>query len=516
MSRGKVLGDLYKIGEVIGSGAFSVVYTCTNLHTKEEYAVKVLSKQRIRGEGMESAFQRECHALRSLKYSRYITNVVDILQSSRNYYVIMDLANGGTLLSSIVRSGQGGLAGPKARKYFRQILQGINDIHISNVVHRDIKPENVLFDSWQDLKISDFGFATYAGPEQILTRQCGTPQYVAPEVVQGQGYNGRQADVWSAGVTLYVMLFGSEPFFAHSTEKLYEKIVSGKFSIPERNGYPMASPAAIHLLSVMMCVNPDERWTIPQLLMHPWVLGRDEMPTHVPDNSEASLHQFYSDSYESVLPTPSSRLAPSLSCPDVRAFFNRAHAPVRQSARRSSITNSSAPVKRRKTPNRKASSLTEDRLKKHPVRRLQFVHVLLVINFICVVGVVLLVGSLRVLFDIDVARLPLPDVVKLFLERLLAPPISDASSSNLSRSHSSDSLGDFVFGDESPPDTPLGKDKYKHLLNLPHFRSSGAMDEGGGPKPVLSRGSFPSTTMDAEGKSVSDGEWKLPEKKKYL
>ena len=277
MSQGKVLGEHYIVGEIIGRGGFSTVYHCTDMAGRERCAVKVLSKARIREAAMEEAFEREAMALRSVKYSPYVTNAIEILESTRNYYVIMDLAGQGTLLSLIAKSNSGkGLSPYTVRKYFSQLLQGLSDIHSSGFVHRDIKPENLLLDKWHTLKISDFGFAAPCDSERVLTRECGTPMYVAPEILSGS-YRGPPVDVWSAGVTLYMMLSGSPPFAEATEEQLYAKIREGKYRPPRRPGLAPVPPAALHLISCCLCVDPEKRWTVDKLLRHPYLLGKNEI-----------------------------------------------------------------------------------------------------------------------------------------------------------------------------------------------------------------------------------------------
>eukprot|EP00760_Papus_ankaliazontas_P001997 PhM_4_TR10785/c0_g1_i1/m.101516/K07198/PRKAA, AMPK; 5'-AMP-activated protein kinase, catalytic alpha subunit len=268
MSRGKQVGN-FVIGERIGQGTFSNVYLCRErLSPTYDYAVKVVNKTALQTKGMCDAFDREVQALRTIKSSLNVVNLIAVLQSARNYYLVMDLAASGTLLDRVV--GAQRLATRTARKYFRQLLQGMNAIHSSGIAHRDIKLENLLIDARDVVKISDFTFACtmYAG--KVLHRACGSPHYIAPEVISGEGYCGYKADVWSSGVCLYVMLVGRLPFIGLDEERLLEAIKTGKYEVP-----PTVSPGARDLLSHMLCRNPAERYTVPQLLVHPWVLGNE-------------------------------------------------------------------------------------------------------------------------------------------------------------------------------------------------------------------------------------------------
>lgn len=245
------------------------------------YAVKVLSKTALRAtEGMEAAFEREVESMKivSERQCRHVINIVDVLQSSRNYYLVMDLADKGNLLTVVVKGGGSGLTVPTARKYFKQLLTGLKAIHDAEVAHRDIKPDNLLLDSWHEIKISDFGFAAYSPPGRKLTRCCGTPQYTAPELHdEDPSYDGRKVDMWSVGVTLYLMVFGRLPFVDPNRERLYEKIRSGYYQIPQTARKP-PTPALLHLLSVLLDTNPNTRWTVDMVRRHPWVHGVDTLP----------------------------------------------------------------------------------------------------------------------------------------------------------------------------------------------------------------------------------------------
>eukprot|EP00672_Neobodo_designis_P022707 CAMPEP_0174831220 /NCGR_PEP_ID=MMETSP1114-20130205/2971_1 /TAXON_ID=312471 /ORGANISM="Neobodo designis, Strain CCAP 1951/1" /LENGTH=589 /DNA_ID=CAMNT_0016065041 /DNA_START=426 /DNA_END=2195 /DNA_ORIENTATION=- len=292
MSTDKILGDQYRVGAVIGHGASSVVYECTDITTHNRYAVKVLNKAQVRRLDMEEAFEREAMALKSLTQCAYVTRAIDILQSTRNYYVVMDLADRGSLLQHVVKTNGGnGLTPAAVRRYFQQLLQGLRYMHSKEIVHRDIKPENLLLDQWRTIKISDFGFAAKASITRRLYRQCGTPQYVAPEVLSStDGYIGQYADIWSAGVTLYVMLCGQLPFAAHDNDRLYELIQEGKYPPPRRpDGLAPVPPSAIHLVKCCLDLDPTRRWTAAQLLKHPFLNGYDDVCTTRSDGAQTSL-----------------------------------------------------------------------------------------------------------------------------------------------------------------------------------------------------------------------------------
>jgi serine/threonine protein kinase len=290
MSRGKILGDgQYKIGEVLGEGAFSRVYRCYALRTHTHHAVKVINMTELsERDELKDALCREINSMElvSAKKSSNVVNMVDKLQSTRNYYIVMDLADGGTLMDLIHNSYQG-MSHCRVWNYFVQIVHGLEIIHSANVVHRDIKPENILLatSSKETVKISDFGFACFSPKDRALFRSCGTLKYTAPEVLDDGGYDGRAVDVWSLGVTLYVMLFNCVPFYSATNDvhELKDKIRAGRYTLPRRIPRALA-----HLLSVMLRPNPKKRWTLDKIRRHVWFVSPDgAIGPHPPIWSEA-------------------------------------------------------------------------------------------------------------------------------------------------------------------------------------------------------------------------------------
>lgn len=168
----------------------------------------------------------------------------------------------------------GRLCEEEALKYFRQLISALGYCHSFNICHRDLKPENILVSSEGDVKIADFGMAALQqGPDYKLTTSCGSPHYAAPELVKGNKYRGNQVDIWSMGVILFAMLAGRLPFDAeasHDLQPLLKVIRKGQYTIPSHIG-----PGASDLISKMLCVNPKDRITIPQIWRHPLVASYD-------------------------------------------------------------------------------------------------------------------------------------------------------------------------------------------------------------------------------------------------
>ena len=503
MSRRKILGDRYRIGEVLGQGAFATVYECVDIESSQRYAVKVLNKTVLRQQGMEEAFEREIAAMKALRASPHVTNLVEVLQSSRNYYLVMEIADGGTLLTMIAKNG--GLPRHVLKKYFRQLVVGLRDIHQSGVVHRDIKPDNLLLDEYRDLRIADFSFAACANDSRVLKRQCGSPHYVAPEVIIGNGYNGRKVDVWSLGVTLYAMAFGQMPFVAPNTDLLYERICAGHLTFPkEADGTPKGSEALRHLISVCLAVDPAERWTLKKIFRHPWLQGHEQLPrkgivgpglspeasaigaTNSMDlgNVESGFQGLGSTgelrlSQEATLPNnimlggsvlspeahaaviqhaqcretlPTSNSCPVLRCnafalgggekaganliadgrrKGIRRHYSKNHV-AEDEAATEETAKSSGPSSSGATDQRGATNFNPkdgdgcsfDAQEGHSKSFLgiDWYSVHCIFNLICVSAAVVIVGISVLLFNINVAKLPLPVKVKDFIEKALTPP----------------------------------------------------------------------------------------------
>ncbi|KAL9313804.1 hypothetical protein ACSQ67_019256 [Phaseolus vulgaris] len=188
----------YEIGRTIGEGTFAKVKFAQNTETGESVAMKVLDRSTI------------------IKHKM----VDQVLASRTKIYIILEFITGGELFDKIIHHGR--LSEADSRRYFQQLIDGVDYCHSKGVYHRDLKPENLLLDSLGNIKISDFGLS--ALPEQgvsILRTTCGTPNYVAPEVLSHKGYNGAVADVWSCGVILYVLLAGYLPFDELDLTTLY-------------------------------------------------------------------------------------------------------------------------------------------------------------------------------------------------------------------------------------------------------------------------------------------------------
>ncbi|KAI9166999.1 Eukaryotic translation initiation factor 3 subunit M [Paramyrothecium foliicola] len=266
----------YTLLEKLGKGHFAEVYLCVEKSSGQRYAVKIFTKQpgmeeRSKTEGL----QQEIGVLMSVSHPNVLC-LKDTFNERDRVYLVLELAAEGELFNYIVMKQK--LSEDECRKLFVQLFQGIKYLHERNIVHRDIKPENILMvDKELHVKLADFGLAKIIGEESFTTTLCGTPSYVAPEILADskQRKYTKAVDVWSLGVVLYICLCGFPPF----SDELYsrdfpftlsQQIKSGRFDYPSPYWDSVGDPA-LDLIDSMLVVDPERRFTIDQCLAHPWL-----------------------------------------------------------------------------------------------------------------------------------------------------------------------------------------------------------------------------------------------------
>ncbi|KAL9180634.1 hypothetical protein ACHAXT_011087 [Thalassiosira profunda] len=246
----KRVGD-YELCEVLGAGSFATVRRARHVKTGREYAVKSLDKQQIEKQRMGKQLKREIAILRLIEHPR-VVRFYEVLASKTKIYLVLELVEGGELFDLLVK--EKGFGEDKARFFFRQLVEGVECCHEKGICHRDLKPENLLLDSANQLKISDFRLIgasqqLFGGDADCLQNDahhqssvlisiifchliaCGSPNYVSPEVLAGEGYDGRRADVWSIGVILFAMVTGRLPFQEPTFDTLFAKIKEAQYHI---------------------------------------------------------------------------------------------------------------------------------------------------------------------------------------------------------------------------------------------------------------------------------------------
>ncbi|XP_076912958.1 CBL-interacting serine/threonine-protein kinase 5-like [Bidens hawaiensis] len=260
----RVIFGKYEMGRLLGQGTFAKVYHARDLLTTESVAVKVIKTETVRKQGLMDQITREIAVMRLVRHPN-VVQLKEVMATKTKIFLIMEYVKGGELFTKIAK---GRLKESLARKYFQQLISAIDYCHSRGVYHRDLKPENLLLDENEDLKVSDFGLS--ALPEQLrndgmLHTQCGTPAYIAPEVLRKKGYDGAKADTWSCGVVLYALLAGCLPFRDDNLMYMYKKIFKAEYEFP-----PWFSGDARRLVAKLLVVNPSQRITIPAVMRSTW------------------------------------------------------------------------------------------------------------------------------------------------------------------------------------------------------------------------------------------------------
>ncbi|KAI4344273.1 hypothetical protein L6164_011519 [Bauhinia variegata] len=259
-----LLHGKYELGRLLGHGTFAKVYHARNFQTGKSVAMKVVGKEKVIKVGMMEQTKREISVMKMMKHPN-IVQLHEVMASKSKIYIAMELVRGGELFNKIAK---GRLREDVARFYFQQLISAVDFCHSRGVYHRDLKPENLLLGEDGNLKVTDFGLSTFSEhlrKDGLLHTTCGTPAYVAPEVIGKKGYDGAKADIWSCGVILYVLLAGFLPFQDDNLVALYKKIYRADFKCP-----PWFSPEARRLISKLLDPNPNTRITISKIMESSW------------------------------------------------------------------------------------------------------------------------------------------------------------------------------------------------------------------------------------------------------
>ncbi|NXJ03287.1 KCC1A kinase, partial [Odontophorus gujanensis] len=285
---------IYDFREVLGTGAFSEVVLAEERATQKLVAIKCIAKKAL--EGKEAGIENEIAVLHKIKHPNIVA-LDDIYESSSHLYLIMQLVSGGELFDRIVEKGF--YTERDASALIRQILDAVRYLHDMGIVHRDLKPENLLYYSLEEdskIMISDFGLSKIEGCGSVMSTACGTPGYVAPEVLAQKPYS-KAVDCWSIGVIAYILLCGYPPFYDENDAKLFEQILRAEYEFDSPywddisdSGEPSGRqcwgqdprgvgahscpvPTAKDFIKHLMEKDPDKRFTCEQALQHPWIAG---------------------------------------------------------------------------------------------------------------------------------------------------------------------------------------------------------------------------------------------------
>jgi MAP/microtubule affinity-regulating kinase len=243
----------YTFVRQIGKGAYAIVKEAIHKTTGEKVAIKVYDKLTLLNPHRKKNVTREVQILQKLSHKN-VVKLYETIDSVKELYLVMECIEGMSLYSKLKSAAGRRFTEMEARDIFRQILLGIQYCHSKNISHRDIKLENILITNNNEVKIIDFGFSTCYSPETKLHSFCGTPSYMAPEIIAKKEYNGPSVDVWALGVLLYTMVTGSYPFKGENEHELYTKIGSAKYDTPL-----IVSRDCRELIKKMLQVDPSKR-----------------------------------------------------------------------------------------------------------------------------------------------------------------------------------------------------------------------------------------------------------------
>ncbi|XVF47741.1 hypothetical protein PTKIN_Ptkin03bG0135200 [Pterospermum kingtungense] len=219
----------YQLGRTIGEGTFAKVKLAVETTNGHQFSIKIIDKAMVMESNLKYQVQRETRTMKLLHHPN-VARIHEVIGSKTKIYIIMEYISGGQL--SDILSYDKKLSEPEARKLFQQLIDAVGHCHRKGVYHRYLKPENLLLDSKGNLKVTDFGPSALRKPGNMLTTACGSPCYVAPELLADKGYDGAAADIWSCGVILFELLAGYLPFDDRNLVLLYNKISGAQYTYP--------------------------------------------------------------------------------------------------------------------------------------------------------------------------------------------------------------------------------------------------------------------------------------------
>ncbi|XP_045822132.1 calcium-dependent protein kinase SK5-like [Trifolium pratense] len=269
--------EIYTLGRKLGEGQFATTYLCTHNTTGRTYACKSNPKKNLLCKGVDyDDVLREIQIMQHLSQHPKVVKIHDTYEDSCYVDLVMEFCEGGNLYDRIKQKGH--YSEQQAAKLVKNIVEAVQDCHSLGVMHRDLKPENLVFDTVEDdanLKIIDFGSSVFYKSGETCSAIVGTPDYMAPEVLLE--HYGPEADLWSVGVILYILLSGVPPFWAETEEGTFIQILQGILDF-QSEPWPTISDSAKDLIQKMLDMNPKKRFTAQQVLCHPWIVDNNIAP----------------------------------------------------------------------------------------------------------------------------------------------------------------------------------------------------------------------------------------------
>ncbi|XP_057429214.1 CBL-interacting serine/threonine-protein kinase 10-like [Lotus japonicus] len=296
-SKSNILMGRYELGRLLGQGTFGKVYYARSAITNQGVAIKMMDKDKVIKTGLADRIKCEISIMKLARHPNII-QLFEVMATKSKIYFVMEYAKGGELFNKLTK---GKLKEAVAHRYFKQLINAVDYCHSRGVYHRDIKPENILLDENGNLKVSDFGLSALAEAKQqdgLLHTPCGTPAYVAPEVIKRKGYDGAKTDIWSCGIVLFVLLAGYLPFYDSNLIHMYRKISKAELKCP--NWFP---PEVCRLLSDILDPNPETRISIAKVKESYWFKNGPKAKNKTPveeNNTVSSSGTIISDQSDGV------------------------------------------------------------------------------------------------------------------------------------------------------------------------------------------------------------------------
>ena len=262
--------DFYKVKKLLGEGSFGKVYSAISIQTDREVAIKCFDKGKIKSENAKRKIFNEVLMQKTLDHPNVI-KLLEVFENKRYIFFVMEYAEEGDILK--LQKKRGPLEEKLACFLCFQIIQGLKHCHSRDILHRDIKLDNIFLGNNFETKIGDFGVSKILKPNQIIYEQCGTPAYIAPEIIKGEGYGSCKPDIWNLGILLYAMVTGTVPFRSNSIETLHKLIQKGEYEFPEKFNL---SPDLKDLIKKILVLNPEKRITLDGILKHNWMKQLDD------------------------------------------------------------------------------------------------------------------------------------------------------------------------------------------------------------------------------------------------
>ena len=288
--------EFYRVGKLLGKGAFGKVYLGFHRLTGLEVAIKTIDKVAINDERTQKKVLNEVFIMKKLAHPN-VVRLLEVVETRKHLLLIQEYAGGGDLLQLL--KARGSLPEAEAKLIIRQVVEGLHACHLHHVVHRDLKLDNVLLNTeLTEAKLGDFGVSRLARPGEKIYDQCGTPAYLAPEIIVGTGHEPAYADLWSLGILIYALLCGTVPFKARTLPELHKLILKGRFHLPST-----LSSQAKDVIRVLLNPVPQLRISLAELKEHPWFSTHDE-----PELDESFSCRFLGTALPEVVPVNNSAL----------------------------------------------------------------------------------------------------------------------------------------------------------------------------------------------------------------